>query len=165
MSFWAVCCRPWGCAGAGVHHEKTGFRVEGVSNFALRPCSRADRKHRKRDEKQHRKQPHKARKSARKNNHKQQLKFENDHFGSQNGTQNRPRSLSEAAGAPKKQTKARNRKLIGPKNAPRAPGSKKKEPGGGTSTPETPGGARGRAGPEPRGGVGEGFCNKEVCGF
>ena len=39
--------------------------------------------------------------------------------------------LSEAAGAPKKQTKARNRKLIGPKNAPRAPGSKKERSQGG----------------------------------
>ena len=56
---------------------------------------------------------------------------ENKQFWSQNGTQKRPRSLSEAACAPKKQTKARNRKLTGPKEAPRAPGSKKKEPRGG----------------------------------
>ena len=40
MRFGAVCCRPWGCAGAGAHLEKTGFRVESVANFACRPFSR-----------------------------------------------------------------------------------------------------------------------------
>ena len=67
--------------------------------------------------------------------------------------------LSEAAGAPKKQTKARNRKLIGPKNAPRAPGNKKERSQGGGEYARA--GLLG-AGPEPRGGVGEGFCNKDT---
>ena len=75
MPLWAVCCRPWDCAGASAHLEKTGFRVESVSNFALRPFSRAATKHRKRNEKQHRKQPQKARKSARTNNHNKPSKM------------------------------------------------------------------------------------------
>ena len=37
----AFCCLPCACAGAGAHLEKTGFRSEGVSIFALRRLSRA----------------------------------------------------------------------------------------------------------------------------
>ena len=64
----AFCCLPCGCAGAGAHLEKTGFRVEGVSNFALRPFSRAAKKHRKRDEEEYRKQPQNASKKAHRKN-------------------------------------------------------------------------------------------------
>jgi hypothetical protein len=71
----AVCCRPWGCGGAGAHLEKPGFRMEGVSNFGLRRFSRAARKDRKRDEKQHRKQHQKASQSERKSNRKKQSKM------------------------------------------------------------------------------------------
>ena len=44
-----------------------------------------------------------------------------------------PGALSEAS---KKQAKARNRKFIGPKNAPRAPASKKEGARGVTTAPE-----------------------------
>ena len=37
----AFCCLPCACAGASAHLEKTGFRSEGVSIFALRRLSRA----------------------------------------------------------------------------------------------------------------------------
>ena len=111
---------------------KYRFRVEDVSYFALRPFSCAATKRRKRDEQQHRKQPQKARESARKNHFKKRPKMIS--FGAKMLSKSTPEAsegLSEAAGAPKKQTKARNRKLIGPKNAPRAPGSKKERSQGG----------------------------------
>ena len=37
MLFWAVCCRPWGCGGAGAHLEKQVFawRVCRISVFGV----------------------------------------------------------------------------------------------------------------------------------
>ena len=127
--FRAVCGRPRGCGGAGAHLEKPGFRMEGVSNFGLRCFSRAARKDRKRNEKQHRKQHQQASISDSKSNRKKPSKM--IIFGAKMAPKVTPRSLSEAAGAPRKHTKARNRKRIHPKNAPRAAGSEKKEPRGG----------------------------------
>ena len=60
----AFCCLPCACAGAGAHLEKTGFRSEGVSIFALRRLSRAAKNIENRIKKQLQKQlenaPHNA---------------------------------------------------------------------------------------------------------
>jgi len=155
MPFWAVCCRPWGSAGAGAHLEKRGFRVEGVSNFALRPFSRAATKHRKRNEKQHRKQPQKARKSARKNNHNKPSKM--IIFGAKMAPKIDPGGLRRPIGG-RRHTQEANQSTTTQTNRPQeraksARKPKKKGARGGTSTPETPGegwaGAPGRG----RGGV------------
>ena len=132
----------------------TARTLKGVSNFALRPFSRAATKHRKRNEKQHRKQPQQARKNARKNNHNKPSTWSFlEPKWLPKSTPEASGGLSEAAGAPKKQTKARQRKLTGPKKAPRAPGSKKEGARGGTSTPGTPGGGWAGAPGRGRGGV------------
>ena len=163
MPFWAVCCRPWGSAGAGAHLEKRGFRVEGVSNFALRPFSRAATKHRKRNEKQHRKQPQKARKSARKNNHNKPSKM--IIFGAKMAPKIDPGGLRRPIGG-RRRTQEANQSTTTQTNRPqeraKSARKQKRRSQGGTRAP-----GRGwrRAGLEPRGGVGEGFCNKEVCGF
>ena len=157
MPFWAVCCRPWGSAGAGAHLEKRGFRVEGVSNFALRPFSRAATKHRKRNEKQHRKQPQKARKSARKNNHNKPSKM--IIFGAKMAPKIDPGGLRRPIGG-RRRTQEANQSTTTQTNRPQesaksARKQKRRSQGG----DKYAGDARGWAGAPGRGRGG--VCNKE----
>ena len=163
MPFWAVCCRPWGCAGAGAHLEKRGFRVEGVSNFALRPFSRAATKHRKRNEKQHRKQPQKARNSARKNNHNKPSTM--IIFGAKMAPKIDPGGLRRPIGG-RRRTQEANQSTTTQTNRPQESAKSARK-----QTRRSQGGGQVRRRreaareTEPRGGVREGFATKKVCGF
>ena len=125
----AVCCRPWGCGGAGAHLEKPGFRVEGVSNFGLRRFSRAARKDRKRDEEQHRKQHQKASQSERKTNRKKPSKM--IIFGAKMAPKIDPGGCRRPLGHQVGRKMVPKVAWVTPGRPKGAPGSEKKEPRGG----------------------------------
>ena len=119
----AFCCRPCGCAGTGAHLEKTGFRVEWVSNFALRPFSRAANN----TENEMKKSIESSLKTHRKHTQKQpRTASKNVPKWSQHGSQNRPRRPVGGRRRPKKHPRAANRNQKQPKTGPRAPQERRK---------------------------------------